>query len=127
MEEVELITVHCKDVLGCDNINDGHALAEWDMLKSDSYGRYNVSVQKLLWTDVLQCYGDSYYNILCVIDLIRTKPASSAENKRGFSQMKLVKTDRRSRMNNPALNDLMNIQLESPSVSSFDPDPAIGL
>ena len=39
--------------------------------------------------------------------------------------MKLVKTDRRSRMNNPPLNDLMNIQLESPSVSSFDPDHAI--
>ena len=102
------------------------AVAEWNMLKSLLYRRYK-DVRSLLWPDVWQCYGDdgSYSNILLIIDLIRTLPASSAENERGFSLMKLVKTDRRSRMNNATLNDLMTIQLESGSVLNFDPDPAI--
>ena len=74
-EEVELITAHFKDVLVCANVNSNDALAKWDMLKSNLYSRYKVAVQKLLWTDVWQCYGDSYYNILCVVDLILCLPA----------------------------------------------------
>jgi len=51
-----------------------------------------------------------------IIDLIRSLPTSSAENEKGFSQMKLVKTDKRSRMQNTALNDLIIVQMTGQTV-----------
>ena len=78
-EEVKLITAHFKDVLVCANVNSNDALAEWDMLKSNLYSRYKVAVQKLLWTDVWQCYGDSYYNI--PVWLILLEPCLPAQQR----------------------------------------------
>ncbi|KAL9976753.1 hypothetical protein ACROYT_G014082 [Oculina patagonica] len=51
--------------------------------------------------------------------------ASSAVNKRGFSQMKLTKTIVRSQMTNATLNYSMVIQMVTPEVKQFDPDPSI--
>ena len=41
--------------------------------------------------------------------------------------MKLTKTNTRSRMNNSTLNHSMIIQMATPKVKEFDPDPAINL
>ncbi|KAG1655024.1 hypothetical protein GQR58_024745 [Nymphon striatum] len=46
---------------------------------------------------------------------------------RGFSQLSLVKTDRRSTLSSKHLNDNMAIKLLSSSIQSFDPKPAIDL
>jgi hypothetical protein len=62
-----------------------------------------------------------YPNILAIIDLIW----SSAENERGFSQLKLTKTNGRGRMSNSTLNDVMTVMMETPAVAAFDPQPAI--
>ncbi len=116
------------DNLGCVGRCGGdveEAISECNQMKSCIFTRYQSSVTNLTWKGVWQNYGESYPNILNVVDLIRTLPASSAENERAFTQMKLVKSDRRSRMKNAALNDLMVIQLSSPPVDQFNPDPAI--
>ena len=57
--------------------------------------------------------------------LVLTLPASSAANERGFSQMKLTKTNTQSRMNNTTLNHSIIIQIATPKVKEFDPNPAI--
>jgi hypothetical protein len=74
---------------------------------------------------VCRLYKATYPNILAIIDLIRSLPSSSAENERGFSQLKLTKTNGRGRMSNSTLNDVMTIMMETPTVSEFDPQPAI--
>ena len=84
-----------------------------------------MSVSSLSWPEVNMSYRQDYPRILRLIDLVMTLPASSSENKRGFSHMKLVKTDRRTRMKTSILDCLMTIQLCSPCVSTFNPDPAI--
>ncbi|KAG7168422.1 hypothetical protein Hamer_G002465, partial [Homarus americanus] len=51
--------------------------------------------------------------------------ASSANAERGFSQVKLIKTDWRSRLTDDHLTDLMVVQLQTESVGNFSPDKAI--
>ena len=52
-------------------------------------------------------------------------PASSAECERGFSAMKLIKTDVRNRLTVNVLTDVLRIKLMSPSISDFEPTDAI--
>jgi hypothetical protein len=65
--------------------------------------------------------------VLGVVDLILALPATSVEAERGFSQMKLVKTDWRSCLNDKHLSDLLLVLLEAPDIDQFDPTPAMHL
>ncbi len=65
--------------------------------------------------------------ILDVIDIILCLPASSAECERGFSLMKLLKTDQWNKMSTHSVSHVMRIKLESASIEDFDPTPAIHL
>ncbi|MCP3890248.1 MAG: hAT transposon family protein [Desulfobulbaceae bacterium] len=62
---------------------------------------------------------------MAVVDLMLCIPASSAENERGFSLMKLTKSDRRSRLTIKTLSELMAIQLLTPKVDEYNPEDAI--
>ena len=62
-------------------------------------------IKCLTWEKVNRQYGRGHTNILSVIDLLLTLPASSAEVERGFSQLKLLKTDMRSKLKESHLND----------------------
>ena len=84
-------------------------------------------IKCLTWEKVNRQYGRGHTNILSVIDLLLTPPASSAEVERGFSQLKLLKTDMRSKLKESHLNDLMSIKLLSAPVPEFDPAEAIQL
>ena len=53
--------------------------------------------------------------------MVITLPASSAENERGFSLMKRIKTNFRSRIHSHTLSDLMTVHLLTSDVHSFDP------
>ncbi|KAK9971512.1 hypothetical protein ABG768_024875 [Culter alburnus] len=74
-----------------------------------------------------------FRNALSLVDLILTVPASTADCERGFNQMKLVKSDGRSRLTSRSLCDLLlsssgpTVQLSSPSIENYDPTPAIQL
>ena len=82
-------------------------------------------IPKLTWREIINKYKSSHANICAVLDLLQTLPASSAEVERGFSKLKLVKTDVRSRLVETSLNDLLSIKLLSPPVNEFDPTPAV--
>lgn len=84
-------------------------------------------IKCLTWEKVNCQYGRGHTNILSVIDLLLTLPASSAEVEQGFSQLKLLKTDMRSKLKESHLNDLMSMKLLSAPISEFDPTEAIDL
>ncbi|CAC5410021.1 unnamed protein product [Mytilus coruscus] len=66
-------------------------------------------------------------NIIGLIDLILTMPASSADAERGFSEMKMPKTDYRTRWRKTVLNDLLMVHFNTPNVKEFDSLSAIHL
>ncbi|XP_076441074.1 uncharacterized protein LOC143280324 [Babylonia areolata] len=71
------------------------------------------------------CRREEMTNILKVMDFLLSLPSHSADCERGFSLMKRVKTDWRSRLRSDTLTDLMVVKLQSPDVSDFDPLPSI--
>jgi hypothetical protein len=62
------------------------------------------------WTAVHRQYGERYQNILPVFDLIQILSPSSAVAERGFSQLKLIKTNLRTKLNHSTLNNCLAIK-----------------
>jgi hypothetical protein len=62
-----------------------------------------------------------------LIDLILTLPAHSADAERGFSEMKLVKSDWHSCLRPSILSDLLFIIFHTYDIPSYDPTDAINL
>jgi hypothetical protein len=86
-----------------------------------------ADLHNLEWACVAMDYGSNCPHFLILINLLLSLPAHSAQCERGFSQMKLIKTDWRNRLQNDGLTDLMRIKLESADVATFNPDEAIKL
>lgn len=82
-------------------------------------------ISSITWKQVNDDLRDKCPSVLSLIDLVLSLPASSAEAERGFSLMKTIKTDWRSRLTDDSVSDLMTINLDSPEVKDFDPQPAI--
>ena len=91
----------------------------------DHVYRHGAELHTTSWSTINRQFVDITGDVLALIDLILTIPATSVETERGFSVMKRVKTDYRNKLRNPAMNDLMRIILLSPSEAAFDPAPAI--
>lgn len=82
--------------------------------------------QELTWEQINDCYADGHTNILMLIDLILSLPASTSDCERGFSKMKLTKTDQRNKLKSTTMSDLILIQLHSSSdIGDYEPSEAI--
>jgi len=61
------------------------------------------------------------------MDIVLTLPAQSADAERGFSELKLVKSDWRTNLGNDVLTDLLHVSLHTAHIGGFDPTAAIHL
>lgn len=62
-----------------------------------------------------------------LVDLVLALPASAAEPERGYSRMKRTHSRTDEKIKSETMTDILTIQLNSPSISSFDPRKAIHL
>ena len=124
-DHVDVLTEHYKQCLVEAGVDTDAINLEWMDLKVHLYIRHKRDVQSLKWAAVMSRVYDEFPNVMALIDLVRALPASSAENERGFSQMKLTKTYSRTKLAQKTLNNVMTIQVGEDSVKSFDADPAI--
>lgn len=85
--------------------------------------RYNNSAS-LSWRTVFRETTDLSH-IKLLEDLVLTIPSTSVTCETTFSQLKLLKTCRRSRLGASLMNDLMTVKLESPNIANFHPGSAI--
>ena len=88
---------------------------------------WEKALKDATWCLLNRKYGDVYPNLFALMDLVLTLPASTAECERGFSAMKVVKSNQRSSLNGDTLSDLLMVKLHSAEISSFDPHPAMEL
>ena len=69
-----------------------------------------------------------WQNVLLVSQLLFSLPFSTAKVERLFSQLKLIKTDRRTRLNQSTISDLLEINAEGPAdLLHFSSDLAVEL
>ncbi|XP_070579845.1 zinc finger protein 862-like [Ptychodera flava] len=98
---------------------------EWTSLKQALYNTDSFNIHSMTWQTINRLFHTQYPNVLGLVDLILSLPAGTSECERGFSQMKVTKTSYRNKLKSTTMSMLMTIQLHSPSVSSFNPMPAI--
>ncbi|XP_072461926.1 sperm flagellar protein 2 isoform X4 [Notamacropus eugenii] len=125
-KEISILTKHYEPVLESANVKINEVETEWSMMKLEIYHRFQ-NIRKLTWDFVNSIYSVKYPNILTLVDLVLTLPASSAEAERGFSQMKLTKSQMHFKIKPESMTDLLIIQLNSPDINKFDPKKAIHL
>lgn len=83
--------------------------------------RYGSGLQNVAWSDIHATFGADF-PLLLAFDLLLSLPPTSVACETSFSQMKLIKTSRRSRLQGSTLNSLMLVKLESPTIEEFDPN-----
>lgn len=99
-------------------------MSEWTKLKTRVYDSES-SIKTLTWEEIFGKYDSDFPNFLLLVDFLLTIPSSSVDAERGFSRMKMVKNDWRSRLGEKNLTDLMLVYMESPSIKNFNPEDAI--
>lgn len=124
-EAVTVLSGHYESVLSQAGVDTDQVGVEWASLKTAIAEHGHPA--KLTWQYINECYRDDHMNILALVDLCLTLPASSAECERGFSLMKVIKTDWRNKLKSSTLTDLMTIVRYSPEVDAYDPTAAVDL
>lgn len=119
-DEVQTLTDHYRKTLIAAGADVDCLQAEWTMLKSIVF-----STKATSWEDVFRQQERRLPNILLLIELLLTMSPSSAEAERGFSQLKLVKTNTRNRILQKNLNSCLAVRLLSKDISDYVPGPAV--
>ena len=71
--------------------------------------------------------ASEWANMLILAELLFSLPASNGKEERTFSQLKVIKSDKRTSINNDTLDDLLTIVTSDCSTKDFNPDKAIDL
>ncbi|XP_021370897.1 zinc finger protein 862-like isoform X2 [Mizuhopecten yessoensis] len=101
---------------------------EWMLLKTAVQNRSRQKeAPPLTWPMLQEMEGKRCSNLFTLVNYLLSLPGSSEDAERGFSRMKMVKNDWRSRLGDQNLSDLLLILLEVEPVKSFDPHAAIQL
>ena len=72
-------------------------------------------------------FNTEYGCVLNLFDLILSIPATSVACNRGFTHMKLVRSDHRTLLNASTLSNCLILKLVGSSIDDFNPDAAINL
>ena len=67
----------------------------------------------------------SIKHVLPIIEIMLTISVSTAIVERGFSHMNNIKSSTRSNLGKDSMNDIMEIQINGPSLEDYCPDSAI--
>ncbi|XP_014032318.1 zinc finger protein 862 [Salmo salar] len=118
--ELETLVDHFKPVLETFGIHVERIPDQWTVLKVLMY-QEPQSLQKMSWFRVNRGHQQSCPDLLALVDLVLSFPASTAECERGFNTMKQVKTDCWSNLKSDTLSDLLIAQLSSPEIREYDP------
>ena len=122
-QELETILKHFEN-LACVQECDKEKLleSEWPDFKMWVKKRHLNDWQKVFKHELLK---EKYQNLLIIFEIILVIPMSTAECERGFSALKRIKTDWRSRLFVEMTHSLMNILQTGPSIEKYDATPAM--
>lgn len=73
----------------------------------------------------MEIYDSEFPLVMSVVDILLCIPPTSVRCETTFSQMKLIKTCRRTRMRGTTLSNLLVVKLESEGVQTFCPEDAV--
>ena len=71
--------------------------------------------------------ASEWANAMVLIELLFSLPASNGKVERVFSELNVIKSNKRVHLNNDTLDDLLTISASNETLEDFDPDPAVNL
>ena len=81
-----------------------------------------------VWWCLFHCPCSSEWkNCLSLVELLFSLPSSNGKLERTFSQLKIIKTEKRSLLNNQQLDDLLRLNTDVIPLEKFDANPSIDL
>ena len=96
-----------------------------------SYARYlpigTDNYRKIWYKLFTSPDSGKWTNVLILSELVLSLPKSTCRVEQLFSKLKVIKTKRRSSLSNSTLDDLLEINVEGPPLSSFDASSAVWL
>ena len=125
--EIEGVTYTSKAVIDAEE-----PIAEWQIFKGAVVREINGMMQKKKLAKpptfqelkvemmALITYANIFPKIFKLLDILLTLPVGTETVERSFSQMKMVKTRLRSKLNDVNLARLMRIAIEGPQLSTTD-------
>ncbi|XP_072044905.1 zinc finger protein 862-like [Amphiura filiformis] len=147
-DEVEKLYMHFEGPLKRQNIDLNQAKVQWIELKTrvarkrklEKTAAANAQAQQKkqkstkpksssmqIWEDILTDpqLKDHFKHILTIIEIILILPVHTSNLERGFSQMNLIKTEKRTHLTTESLNSLLTVKLSGLDYGSYDPVGAI--
>ena len=126
-EQLEDIFAHYKPLLEARHVDLSIAKMQWSELKQ--YVRRSCQNQKAgdLWTSILcdEELADRFQQVLQVIRILLVLPVHTANVERGFSQVNVIKTEKRTRLQRESLSSLLTVKLSKLTFQDYDPMGAI--
>ena len=86
-----------------------------------------MDYQSVWWRLFHAPTNSEWTNTLTLAKLLFSLPVSNGKLERIFSQLNLIKTNKRATLANESLQDLLALNSEKLEISEFDPDQAIRL
>ena len=102
---------------------------EWDDMVDygKAYLNLTENYQKVWWKLFNNSDSIRWSNILSLIEMLFIIPVSNGHLERCFSQVKILKTNKRSSLNEQRLDNLLRIRLEGPPPNQWDATGAVQL
>ena len=117
--EVSLLVNHFKPLLE-NEVSLSAVPTEQSAFKH--YAAQNFQGNSNIWPLLLTHYRVKFLNLVLLIEIL---PISNATVEHGFSTMRPIKTDWRSRLSEETLDYLLRISTNGPPLSKFNPNPAV--
>jgi hypothetical protein len=70
-------------------------------------------------------YDAEFPQFMLIIEVFNCLPPTSVQCETTFSQMKFIKTSRRTKLSTSTLNSILLVKLLSPSVEQFNPNSSV--
>ena len=112
------------------NVNCALLNEEWDDIVEYAKRFLNLAKEdyKVIWWKLFNAPDSSKWtNLLTVVELLFCLPVSNGHLERIFSQLKLIKAERRACLGEDRLDQLVRISVEAPPLSKWDASKAVEL
>ena len=114
---------HFRPLLERNGVSVAGVAADW--LSFRGYCEGAIQCKEDAWQLLLIHYRTQFPNLAHLVEILLVFPVSNAKAERGFSAMRRIKTDWRSRLAEDTLDHLMRITINGCPVKDFDPKLAV--
>ena len=110
--EILLLMNHFRLLLEKNKVSFSAISTEWSAFKH--YSAQNL--QENIWPLLLAHYREKFPNLAHLIEILLVFPVSNAKVERGFSMMRWINIDWKSRLAEETLDHLMRVSIDGPSI-----------